>query len=62
VRGGTVIGSNRSVVDSSFDIALIMEMSDRDVLKRYAQHPLHQQLLKEIFMPLIEHYRVFDIE
>jgi len=62
VRGGTVISSNRSVVDSSFDIALIMEMSDRDVLKRYAQHPLHQQLLKEIFKPLIEHYRVFDIE
>jgi len=62
VQGGTVISSNRTVVDSSFDIALVIQMRDRDVLNRYAQHPLHQQLLKEVFKPLIEHYRVYDVE
>lgn len=62
VEGGTVISSHRAVVDSSFDIALVITMRDREVLSRYAQHPLHQQLLKDEFKPLIERYRIFDVE
>jgi len=62
VQGGKVIGSDRAVVDSSFDIALVMRMHNREVLNSYVQHPLHQQLLKEVFKPLIEHYRVYDVE
>lgn len=62
VQGGTVITSNRAVVDSSFDIALVIEIRDKKILSSYAQHPLHQQLLEEELKPLIERYRVFDIQ
>jgi len=62
ITGGTVIASERSVVDSSFDIVLVIQMRNRDVLSSYVQHPLHQQLLDEVFKPLIEHYRVYDVE
>jgi len=62
VQGGTVISSNRPVVDSSFDIALVINMRDQEVLSHYAQHPLHQQLLENEFKPLIERYRIFDVE
>lgn len=62
VNGGPVISSDRAVVDSSFDIALVIKMRDREVLSSYVQHPLHQQLLREVFKPLIEHYRVYDVE
>ena len=62
VQGGKVIGSERSVVDSSFDIVLVMRIRNREVLNNYVQHPLHQQLLNEVFKPLIERYRVYDVE
>lgn len=62
VQGGTVISSKRAVVDSSFDIALVITMRDREVLSHYAQHPLHQQLLEEELKPLVERYRVFDVQ
>jgi len=62
VQGGKVISSERAVVDSSFDIALVMRMHNREVLNSYVQHPLHQQLIKEVFKPLIERYRVYDVE
>jgi len=62
VQAGKVIGSDRAVVDSSFDIALVMRMRNREVLNSYVQHPLHHQLIEEVFKPLIEHYRVYDVE
>lgn len=62
VEGGEVITDNRSVVDSSFDVALVFRLQDKQALREYVQHPLHKKLLKEVFKPLIERYRVYDVE
>ena len=62
VQGGTVIADQRPVVDSSFDLALVIGVEDREALRDYVQHPLHKKLLNEVFKPLIERYRVYDVE
>ena len=62
VEGGSVITSERSVVDSSFDVALVFKLQNQQALRGYVQHPLHKKLLKEVFKPLIERYRVYDVE
>lgn len=62
VEGGEVITDNRPVVDSSFDVALSFRLQDKQALREYVQHPLHKKLLKDVFKPLIEHYRVYDVE
>lgn len=62
VEGGEVITDNRPVVDSSFDVALVFRLQDKQALREYVQHPLHKKMLKEVFKPLIERYRVYDVE
>lgn len=62
VTGGEVITDDRPVVDSSFDVALVFRLKDQQTLREYVQHPLHKKLLNEVFKPLIERYRVYDIE
>jgi hypothetical protein len=62
VVGGTVVPGDREVIDSSFDVALIFTLKDQQTLRQYVHHPLHQKLLEEVFRPLIERYRVYDVE
>lgn len=62
VQGGSVIADSRPVVDSSFDVALVISMQDRATLQQYVQHPIHKKLLSEVFKPLIERYKVYDVE
>lgn len=62
VEGGSVITSGRAVVDSSFDVALIFTLQDQQTLAEYVHHPLHRKLLAEVIKPLIERYRVYDVE
>ena len=60
LRAGTAVASNRSIVDSSFDVALVISFSDRAALDSYLTHPLHIQLVEDTLKPLVERILVYD--
>jgi hypothetical protein len=60
VHTGRVVPSTRPVVDSSYDVALVMTMKDAATLKAYATHPVHVRFVEEHVKPLVERYRVYD--
>lgn len=60
LRAGTVIASERPIVDSSFDVALVISLTDRAALDGYLSHPLHVRLVEETLKPLVDRIRVYD--
>ena len=59
-RAGNPIMSERSIVDDSFDVGIIVEVRDEDGLKEYLDHPIHQKAKKEVLLPLIDRVLVYD--
>jgi hypothetical protein len=60
LKSGTVVASDRPIVDSSFDVALIITLVDAAALQAYLSHPLHVTLVEETLKPLVERIRVYD--
>ena len=60
LKSGTVVPSERAIVDSSFDVALIVSFADHAALDTYLAHPLHVTLVDETLKPLVARIRVFD--
>jgi len=60
LRAGTAIASERPIVDSSFDVALVISLTDRAALDSYLTHPLHIQLVEVTLKPLVERILVYD--
>ena len=60
LKSGSVITSDRSIVDSSFDVALIVSFEDQAALDSYVIHPTHIKLLEETLKPLVEKIQVYD--
>lgn len=61
VRAGSVLPSHRRIVDSSFDVALVITFTDPQAMNRYLEHPIHTQAVKDILKPLIRKIVVYDI-
>ena len=61
VTVGGVVESERAVVDSSFDVALIITFKDTQAMAAYVDHPLHQKAVKEVFEPLVRRIVVYDL-
>jgi hypothetical protein len=59
-RAGGPIMSERSIVDDSFDVGIIVEVRDGKGLQEYIDHPIHQKAKKEILLPLVERVLVYD--
>ena len=59
-RAGNPIMSERSIVDDSFDVGIIVEVRDEKGLQEYLDHPIHQKAKKEVLLPLIERVLVYD--
>jgi hypothetical protein len=57
---GTVVSSERAIVDSSFDIALIVSFGDRAAMDAYLVHPTHVKLVEETLKPLVKRIQVYD--
>ncbi len=57
---GEVIPSDRDVVDASYDVALSLVFASQADLDAYLIHPLHKQTVRDVFAPIMDHYRVFD--
>ncbi len=60
IKSGIVMPSDRTIVDSSFDIALIITLVDAAALQAYLTHPLHVTLVEETLKPLVERIQVYD--
>jgi hypothetical protein len=62
LKSGKAVPSQRTVVDSSFDVTLIISFADQAALDAYLTHPLHLQLLEETIKPLVDRFRVYDLK
>ena len=60
VRVGQVIPSDRAIVDSSFDVGIIVSVDDAQGLKDYLVHPIHEEAKNEVLLPLVEKILVYD--
>jgi hypothetical protein len=61
VRHGRPVPSTRPIVDSSFDVGLVITFKDRAALDAYATHPIHQKAAQELIMPTTRQIKVYDI-
>ena len=59
-RAGGPIRSERSIVDDSFDVGIIVEVRDEKGLQEYIDHPIHLKAKDEILLPLVERVLVYD--
>ncbi len=62
INSGQAAPSERAIVDSSFDVALIVSLADRAALASYLTHPLHLQLVEQTLKPLVARILVYDIQ
>ncbi len=57
---GEPLPSARAVVDSSFDVGLVMRFESKEAMDAYEKHPVHTKAVKEILAPLASKIVVHD--
>ena len=62
VRVGKVIESDRAIVDDSFDVGILVTVSDVERLQEYLDHPIHQNAKRNVLLPLLEKVVVYDFQ
>jgi hypothetical protein len=60
LASGSVITSERAIVDSSFDVAMVVSFVDKTAMDAYLAHPAHVTLVTQTLKPLVAKIRVFD--
>jgi hypothetical protein len=60
LKSGSVVKSERAIVDSSFDVALVVSLGNQDALDNYLAHPTHVKLVEETLKPLVARIQVYD--
>ncbi len=58
---GTPLASDRSVVDDSFDVGLVMRFANATDLGTYEKHPVHVKAVKEVLGPIAKKLLVYDV-
>jgi hypothetical protein len=61
-RAGRVIPSDRSIVDDSFDVGILVVVADSKSLTEYLEHPIHQKAKNEVLVPLVSKILVYDFQ
>ncbi len=61
VETGTALASERSIVDDSFDVGLIVTCCDQAALQRYLDHPTHREAADTLIKPAARKILVYDI-
>ena len=59
-RAGNPIMSERSIVDDSFDVGILIVTKDQTDLRKYLDHPKHVIAKEKILMPIIRKILVYD--
>jgi len=57
---GEPLPSPRPVVDSSFDVGIVMRFETPHALEAYEKNPIHQKAVKEVLAPLAAKIVVHD--
>ena len=57
---GETLPGERSIVDDSFDIALVFTFEDAASLRAYLTHPQHRRVVEQDIKPLVSRIRVHD--
>jgi hypothetical protein len=57
---GPPLPSTRPVVDSSFDVGIVMHFENEQALRDYDHNPIHQQAVKELLQPLVKKLVIYD--
>ena len=60
VRAGSVIQSEREIVDSSFDVAIYLSFENEQKLFEYLNHPIHKKAVEKTLKPLVRKVVVYD--
>jgi type III secretory pathway lipoprotein EscJ len=62
VEVGTVLPSDRPVVVSDYDVAMVVTFRDESYMKKYLNDPIHLRLVKEVLDPIADpsKTRVYD--
>ena len=59
LRVGQPLPSTRPVVDSSYDVAMVITFENEQAMEAYNPHPIHEKLAKE-FVPRFAKFLVYD--
>jgi hypothetical protein len=62
VSAGRILPSDRPVVDSTFDVAMVFTFKDKDALAKYLERPEHKKATKETLEPLVKKILIYDFE
>ena len=62
VTVGTAIPSTRPVVDSSYDVAMVVRFRDEKAMRDYDQHPIHVNAIEKTLKPLVARFVVYDFQ
>jgi len=60
VSAGPPLPSDREVVDSSYDVGILITLRDEQALEQYLPHPLHRKAVEEIVAPYVDRFLVYD--
>ena len=60
VSAGPSVPSPRAVVDSSYDVGVVITVQDRAALAAYLEHPTHKHAVQEVLGPLARQIVVYD--
>ena len=58
---GLAVPSDRPVVDSSFDVGLVMSFASKADLDSYEKNPVHTKAVTDVLKPLTKKLQVYDI-
>lgn len=59
-HAGKMVGSERSVVDQSYQVGLNILFPDKDAESRYQVHPLHVEFVEKYVKPNCTKIAVYD--
>jgi hypothetical protein len=57
---GTPLPSTRPVVDSSYDVALVIRFASEQALRGYDEHPIHKKAVQDLLAPLAAKFVIYD--
>ena len=60
VTAGEAVPSDRPVVVSDYDVAVVLTFEDEAALRAYEAHPRHQKAVRETLRPLAGKVLVYD--
>jgi hypothetical protein len=61
-EAGRVVSSDRTIVDDTFDVGILVVVESQNDLKTYLEHPIHQRAKKETLSPLVDRILVYDFQ